>query len=95
MMKKCVVLILLSALLTGCDTVESADYNPYSPYVSTHHVKFNLIEDPNTGILYIDNTFDYEGGQPGHVYVPYYSENGKLCRLNDGKIVEVTEHGGE
>lgn len=90
-MKKCVVLILLSVLLTGCDTVESADYNPYSPYVSTHHVKFNLIEDPNTGILYIKN--DTRCGYP--VYTPYYSENGKLCRLNDGKIVEVTEHGGE
>lgn len=90
-MKKCVVLILLSVLLTGCDTVEA----DYSPYVATNLVKFNLIEDPNTGILYIDNKFDYQGGHPGHVYTPYYSENGKLCRLNDGKIVEVTEHGGE
>lgn len=94
-MKKCVVFILLAALLTGCDTVEVDDGSYYSPYVNTKHVKFTLIEDPNTGILYIDNKFDFQGGLPAHIYTPYYSENGKLCRLNDGKIVEVTESGGE
>lgn len=90
-MKKIVVLMLSMILLSGCD-YEDGEVD-YSPKVNEFAGKqFSLITDRSTGILYIDNTFYCNRGADfAHVYTPYYSENGKLCKYYDGKIVEVGE----
>ena len=80
-MKKIIVVVLCGIfLLTGC-----IDKNLES--VEMENATFNLVSDPDTGIIYIKN-YTYHNN---HVYTPYYSENGKLCKYNDGKIVEVGE----
>lgn len=45
-----------------------------------------LVYDTNTKIIYI-RCLVYGGG----VYLPYYSENGKMCRYINGEIVEVED----
>ena len=82
------VLLLSSAfLLSGCDTA------PYRTPVedSIEYSDFNLVVDDKTKIVYIDNAID--SGDKGlytyHVYTPYYSENGYLCKFDDGKMIEI------
>ena len=85
-MKKIIVLILLcSCLLMGCEE----EPMPSMVTVSMEYSDFDLVTDSKTGIVYIDNEFDYEGGWPAHVYTPYYGKNGKPCKFVDGKVVEV------
>ena len=84
-MKKIAALMLVAIMLTGCDDIEVRP--TYEPVVSSTPERFNLVEDGETGILYISNR-TYENY---YIYTPYYSENGKLCRYCDGKIVEVGE----
>lgn len=76
-MKKIVTVVLCGVfLLTGC----GKNVDP----VEIENASFDLVSDHNTGIIYIKNlTHSY------CVYTPYYSKNGKLCRYNDGRIVEV------
>ena len=98
-MEKIVALILCGIfLLTRCadenvEYVETegttlrkvSDENVES--VEIENTTFDLVSDNGTGIIYIKNlTRD-----PYYVYTPYYSKNGKLCRYDDGKIVEVEE----
>ena len=85
-MKKKLIIILLSCLmLTGCENVEPTGVQA----VSREYSSFELIVDASTGIVYIDNKFDEQGGFSAHIYTPYYSRNGKLCRFVDGKVVEI------
>ena len=76
--------VLTAALFTGCEEVEVSS----TPIVTTKTSVFRLIEDPSTGILYIDNS-SY------HIYTPYYSSNGKLCKYEDNEIVEVKDNEDE
>lgn len=80
-MKKIVAVALCSIfLLTGC-TNENVDS------VDIENTTFDLVSDRDTKIIYISNrTYDSR-----YVYTPYYSKNGKLCRYDDGRIVEVEE----
>lgn len=48
---------------------------------------FELASDPNTHIIYIENYV----GDGCYIYTPYYSKNGKLCRFEDERIVEIKE----
>lgn len=48
---------------------------------------FDTVIDPNTNIVYIDNTTS----KNYHVYTPYYGENGKICKYEDGRIIEIEE----
>lgn len=43
-----------------------------------------LVYDPNTHIIYYDN-----GVYGGSVWTPYYSENGNMCRYENGEIIEI------
>lgn len=90
-MKKIVVLMLMAIILTGCEEVNTQKV--YTPVVDNYPKQFHLIEDGETGILYIDNEFRSGGNtsREYHIYTPYYLENGKLCKYYDGKIVEVGE----
>lgn len=79
-MKRIIAVALCSIfLLTGCDE----NVEP----VEIENTTFDLVSDRDTKIIYISNrTYDSR-----YVYTPYYSENGKLCKYNDGRIVEVEE----
>lgn len=80
-MRKIIALTLCGIfLLTGCtnENIESAD---------VENTTFDLVSDCDTGIIYIKN-YTYMGN---YVYTPYYSKNGKLCRYDDERIVEVQE----
>lgn len=80
-MKKIMAVVLCGIfLLTGC-----ANKNIES--VETESITFDLASDRDTGIIYIkNNTYGNH-----YVYTPYYSENGKLCRYDDGRIVEIED----
>ena len=85
--------VLTAALFTGCEEVSSS--STPTPIVSQKTNAFKLIEDPSTGILYIDNKFHNGEGWSCHVYTPYYSSNGKLCKYEDNEIVEVKDNEDE
>ena len=83
-MKRLLVLVILSTfLLTGCSLPK---YNENEP-TEIENVAFDLASDEETGIVYIKN-YTYYGN---YVYTPYYSENGKLCKYDNGEIVEIAE----
>lgn len=80
-MKKIIAVALCGIfLLVGC-TNENIDP------IEIKNTAFHLVSDPDTGIIYIKNR-TYAGHR---IYTPYYSENGKLCRYDDGRIVEVED----
>lgn len=83
--------VLTAALFTGCEEVEISS----TPIVTTKTNAFRLIEDPSTGILYIDNRIDDGSAWDAHIYTPYYSSNGKPCKYEDNEIVEVKDNEDE
>ena len=79
-------LILSISLLSGCDYSSGESI---SQDVAVEYSDFELVVDPTTDIVYIDNTvYDSHGNTTYHVYTPYYSKNGKICKFVDGKIVD-------
>ena len=67
-----------------------SDSTPTIYSVRKEYTEFNLKVDSKTGIIYIDNEIDIpDTSRDSHVYTPYYSRRGKLCRFIDGKVVEV------
>ena len=83
-MKKLSVIALLAIIsgfiICGCSSEKSES-------TEIENTTFTLVSDRDTGIIYIKN-FTYAGHR---IYTPYYSKNGKLCRYDDGRIVEVEE----
>ena len=80
-MKKIILGFLMLSLLfcSGCSKQSLADRAEegniyYADY--THLVK----ADSETHILYIETHYTLS---------PYYSKNGKLCKYEDGKIIEI------
>lgn len=91
MKKKLVCLIcavaVAGSLLCGCTFEGSKDYDSHSRLNSIQGHN-DLYYYTDTNIVYI--VFNECVGECGYGYMtPYYSENGKLCRYVDGKIVEV------
>ena len=82
-----VLLLSCAFLLSGCDTAYNTPVEN-----SIEYSDFNLIVDDKTKIVYIDNAIDTgdKGLYTYHVYTPYYSKNGRLCKFDDGKIIEIT-----
>ena len=79
-----VMLIFLIILLSGCDEVgESIPHD-----IQIEYSNFDLVIDTNTNIVYIDNIVTNANGNENHIYTPYYSKNGKICKFVDGKIVD-------
>ena len=81
-----VMLIFLIILLSGCD-YESGE--PIPNDVQMEYSDFDLVIDGTTKIVYIDNMFLNANGNEYHIYTPYYSKNGKICKFVDGKIVDL------
>lgn len=68
-------------LLTSC---EDAPKEVEVKSLTNTWDNFDLIADKNTGIIYY-----YFDSNEADTLCPYYSENGKLCRFEDGEIVEI------
>ena len=81
-----VLLLLCVSILSGCDTAHNTQVGN-----SIEYSDFNLIVDNKTKVVYIDNTIDAGDNKlfTYHVYTPYYSENGYLCKFDDGKMIEI------
>lgn len=90
-MKKLIVSLLLICLLccSGCE-YESENIESRAERGVIEYVDFadDVVADKDTHILYI--YYNPPSGS-NDVLCPYYSTNGKLCRYEDGKIMEVGE----
>lgn len=94
MKKKIITLLLLCCMLTGCEEYDETNITPSLSSVNMEYSTFHLIQDEKTNIVYIDNVIKTEsefGWNYNHIYTPYYSKNGKLCRFVDGRVVEIDE----
>ena len=84
-MKKLILCVLIICLLfcTGCteENLASRAEKGQIEYVNLTEI---IIADKDTHILYVY----YNYGNKGYL-CPYYSENGKLCKYEYGKIIEV------
>lgn len=84
--KLALITLLMLFLLTGCE-IEPTQVE-VTNLTDNWNSSLDLVADENTGIIY----YYYNGtGNQGDSLCPYYSENGKLCRFEDGKIVEIGE----
>ena len=81
-----VIVIIFCCLLSGCDYEEGESLGSS---VQIEYSDFDLVIDSKTKIVYIDNEVCNSNANAYHVYTPYYSENGNLCRYEDGKFMEV------
>jgi len=78
------ILIICIILLSGCDEVGESIPSD----IQIEYSDFDLVIDSNTNIVYIDNAVSNANGIEHHVYTPYYSKNGKICKFVDGKIID-------
>lgn len=76
MKKRIVGLILVGVLVLGLTGCES-DYTRVQ-----ESTNFDVMAMKDTGVLYYRGTY---------IMTPYISENGKFCKLVDGKIVEIDD----
>jgi hypothetical protein len=84
-MKRLILCALIICLLfcSGC-TEENLDSRAEQGQIKYVDFTKYIVADEETHILYIK----YAVGNLGY-FSPYYSENGKLCKYEDGKIIEV------
>ena len=84
-----IAVLIFTAAKTNIDN-KISNSNTYDTAIKSHNFfdAQDLIYDENTKIIYIKSkTYFY------YVYLPYYSENGNLCRYVDDEIVEVNDDG--
>jgi hypothetical protein len=86
-MKRLIICALIICLLfcSGC-TEENLESRAEQGTIDYVNLTYNVVADEDTHILYI-----YYNGNHTAYMCPYYSKNGKLCRYEDGKIIEVGE----
>jgi hypothetical protein len=84
-MKKFILCTLITCLLfcSGC-TEENLESRAEQGQIRYEDLTKYVVADKDTHILYIEFSVGYSG-----YLSPYYSENGKLCKYEDGKIIEV------
>jgi hypothetical protein len=84
-MKKLILCVLIICLLfcSGC-TEENLGSRAEKGLIEYVDLTEAIIADKDTHILYVY----YSKGYNSYLS-PYYSENGKLCKYEDGKIIEV------
>lgn len=90
-MKRFILSVLIICLLfcTGC-TEENLDSRAEQGKIRYEDLTEYVVADKDTHILYVR----YSSGYIGYLS-PYYSENGKLCKYEDGKIIEVGNDDGD
>lgn len=84
-MKRLILCVLIICLLfcSGC-TEENLESRAEQGLIEYEDFTYDIIADEETHIMYIY----YCKGNNGYMS-PYYSKNGKLCKYEDGKIIEV------
>ena len=87
-MRKILLGVVLVCLLccSGCVEYENLESRAERGTIEYEHFADNVVVDEDTHILYIH----FNDGESTAI-CPYYSKNGKLCRYEDGKIIEVEE----
>ena len=87
-MKRLILIILIICLLccSGCLESENLESRAEKGSINYLDLTYDVVADEDTHILYI-----YHHGNNTAYICPYYSKNGKLCRYEDGKIIEVSE----
>lgn len=83
--------LLFVLMCSGCDgtVTGSKDYDIHSELRSINGYD-DLYYYDLTKIVYV--IFNECAGYSGYGYMaPYYSENGRLCKYEDGKIIEIEE----
>ena len=85
-MKKLIFCILIISLLfcSGCTEDASLESKAELGQIRYEDLTEHVVADKDTHILYVRYSAGYEG-----YLSPYYSKNGKLCKYEDGKIIEV------
>lgn len=84
-----VILVTLVCLLSGCETTtQDTVVTPYE------YSDFKLVCDSKTNIVYIDNVVKIVNEEISrdrwyHIYTPYYSKNGNICRFVDNRMIEI------
>ena len=90
MRQKRIAILALICILTGCEGTTTQPVQTITPY---EYSDFKLMTDSKTNIVYIDNVIRIPRQNGGdvlaHVYTPYYSKNGKICKYLDDKMVEI------
>ena len=84
-MKRLILCALIICLLS-CSGCAEENLESRAEQGTIEYVDFTkrIIADKDTHILYVK----YSAGHKAYLS-PYYSENGKLCKYEDGKIIEV------
>lgn len=85
-----VTCLIIGTIYKTKQTTDNAE--PAIEAVQIEYSDFNLVVDGKTGIVYIDNAFKTSYNSvihDNHIYTPYYSENGKLCRFDDNQLIEI------
>lgn len=87
-MKRLILCALIICLLfcSGCAEPVTLESKAELGQIMYEDLTEYVVADKDTHILYIK----YSNGYRGYLS-PYYSENGKLCKYEDGKIIEVGE----
>lgn len=85
-MKRLILCALIICLLfcSGCTECTEENLESRAEQEQIEYVDFteDIVADEETHILYV--YYSYQG-----YLSPYYSENGKLCKYEGGKIIEV------
>ena len=91
-MKRLILCALITCLLfcSGC-TEENLESRAEQGQIEYVDFTEDIVADEETHILYIYHNGMTNSAQNNAVLCPYYSKNGKLCRYEDGKIIEVEE----
>ena len=97
-MRKKILLLGMSLMMlfgvSGCGT-DVQDY-PEQKSVHLHQIELgnrkDLYYDDETGVIYFlfNVGGNFENFSKGYMS-PYYSKNGKLCKYENGQIVEITK----
>lgn len=87
-MRKILLGVVIVCLLfcTGCTEAVTLESKAELGQIRYEDLTEYVVADKDTHILYVR----YSKGNEGYLS-PYYSKNGKLCRYEDGKIIEVGE----
>lgn len=89
------VIVIIACSIVGIvyKTKQTTDNEePAIEAVQMEYSDFDLVVDEKTGIVYIDNVFKTSYNSvihTNHIYTPYYSENGKLCKFDDNQLIEI------
>lgn len=89
------VIVIIACLIVGIVYKTKQTTNSEEPAIEAVQMEysdFDLVVDEKTGIVYIDNVFKTSYNSvihTNHIYTPYYSENGKLCKFDDNQLIEI------